>query len=60
MQAVKDLLEELISESLVEKEKIGAGNYYWSFPITAKLKQKQAASRSVEQTEKLEANIEGT
>lgn len=31
-QAVKDLIEELAGDNLIEKDKIGAGNYYWCFP----------------------------
>ncbi len=29
---MKDLIEELVSDNQIEKDKIGAGNYYWCFP----------------------------
>ncbi|KAI9593708.1 meiotic nuclear division protein 1 [Syncephalis fuscata] len=31
-QSVKDVLQELVNDSLVHCEKIGTSNYYWSFP----------------------------
>jgi hypothetical protein len=34
-QTVKDVLESLISDNLVESDKIGAGNFYWSLPSKA-------------------------
>ncbi|KAI9164474.1 Meiotic nuclear division protein 1 [Blastocladiella emersonii ATCC 22665] len=35
MQAVKDVLQNLVDDGLVMCEKIGSSNYYWSFPATA-------------------------
>lgn len=29
---IKDVLQGLVDEGLVRCEKIGSGNYYWSFP----------------------------
>lgn len=34
-QTVKDVLEALMSDNLVEGDKIGAGNFYWSLPSKA-------------------------
>jgi hypothetical protein len=30
-QSIKEILDSLVSDSLVQCEKIGTGNYYWSF-----------------------------
>ena len=35
VQAVKDVLTELVDDGLVSLEKIGSANYYWSFPSEA-------------------------
>lgn len=48
--AIKDVVEELISDGLVHVEKIGTSNYYWSYPSEAvhDLKRKlQQAEESV-------------
>lgn len=37
-QAVKDVLQSLVDDDLVRLEKIGASNYYWSFPAEASVK----------------------
>ena len=50
-KSVKDVLQALLSEGLVEGDKIGTGQYYWSFPSQAALVQ----ARTIE---KLEADIE--
>lgn len=34
--AVKDYLQALQDDSLIRAEKIGSGNWYWSFPSEAK------------------------
>jgi hypothetical protein len=31
-QAIKEVLESLVGDSLVEVEKIGSSNFYWSLP----------------------------
>lgn len=36
---VKDLIQSLVDDNLIDKDKIGSGNYFWSFPsktITAR------------------------
>ncbi|KAK9688267.1 Meiotic nuclear division protein 1 [Basidiobolus ranarum] len=35
MQSVKDVLQSLVDDNLVNGEKIGTSNYFWSFPSTA-------------------------
>lgn len=41
-QAVKEILQALVDEGLVESDKIGSSQYYWSFPAKKrKLKQQE-------------------
>lgn len=41
-QTIKDVLQSLVDDSMVDLEKIGSANYYWSFPSKALcFKQKQ-------------------
>lgn len=35
VQSVKEVLQSLVDDRLVQGEKIGISNYYWSFPSTA-------------------------
>jgi transcription initiation factor IIE alpha subunit len=35
LQSVKEVLQSLVDDRLVNGEKIGTSNYYWSFPSTA-------------------------
>jgi len=35
LQSVKDVLQSLVDDRLVNSEKIGTSNYYWAFPSTA-------------------------
>lgn len=32
MQSVKEVVQSLVDDHLVESEKIGTSNYFWSFP----------------------------
>ncbi len=32
LQTVKDVLDSLVCDNLVESDKIGAGNFFWSLP----------------------------
>jgi transcription initiation factor IIE alpha subunit len=34
-QSVKEVIQSLVDDRLVNLEKIGTSNYYWSFPSTA-------------------------
>lgn len=38
MQTVKEILQSLVDDFLVDYDKIGAGNFYWALPSKAKLK----------------------
>ena len=44
-QAVKDVVQSLIDDSLVHVDKIGTSNWYWSFPgeASAKLRSRRSA-----------------
>ncbi|KAI5820511.1 meiotic nuclear division protein 1 [Pyronema omphalodes] len=45
---VKDYLGQLVADNLLTVEKIGSGNWYWSFPVDAK-RQKENVLNSVTQ-----------
>ena len=51
---VKEILDMVIADDLVVQEKIGAGNYYWSFPSQAF----QSLSNKIERLKKETADIE--
>jgi len=63
-QTVKEVLESLISDNLVESDKIGSGNFYWSLPskayqnLSTKLKEYEDEIEKLIQTkENLELEI---
>jgi hypothetical protein len=35
MQTIKEVLQSLIADDLINGDKIGAGNFFWSFPSKA-------------------------
>lgn len=35
MQAVKDVVQSLVDDDMIEMEKIGSSNFYWAFPSKA-------------------------
>jgi hypothetical protein len=37
-QSVKDVIQNLVNDELVDSDKIGSGNFYWSFPSKASRK----------------------
>ncbi|XP_054167912.1 meiotic nuclear division protein 1 homolog [Oppia nitens] len=41
MQSVKDILQSLVADDLVESDKIGSSTYFWSFPAKAVKTKKQ-------------------
>ncbi|KAI1301459.1 Meiotic nuclear division protein 1 -like protein [Halotydeus destructor] len=49
---IKEILQSLVDDNMVECEKIGTSNYYWSFPSKAILAKKQ---KSEELTKSLES-----
>lgn len=40
-QTIKDVVQSLVDDRLVEMEKIGSANFYWSFPSKAKSEVRQ-------------------
>lgn len=38
MQSVKEVLQSLVDDNLVDHDKIGAGNFYWALPSSAVVK----------------------
>lgn len=35
LQSVKDVLQSLVDDGLVDSERIGTSNYFWAFPSKA-------------------------
>lgn len=57
VQSVKDVLQSLIDDSLVDSEKIGTSIYYWSFPGKAHTVRKSRLAEVQEQIEKCRNNL---
>ena len=55
--AVKDLIQALVDENLIRVEKIGSGNWYWSFPSEAKRNKEQVLAGLDGEAAKLTAGI---
>lgn len=51
---IKNVLKALTDSSLVRAEKIGIGNYYWSFPSEARVASKAKAAKLQESVASLE------
>mmetsp|Transcript_17881 Transcript_17881/g.53832 ORF Transcript_17881/g.53832 Transcript_17881/m.53832 type:complete len:208 (+) Transcript_17881:116-739(+) len=54
-QSIPEVLQSLCDDDLVHKERIGASNYFWSFPGEAAAKLESAVARAKEQGEALRA-----
>eukprot|EP01027_Heterolobosea_sp_BB2_P026159 GEZU01040231.1.p1 GENE.GEZU01040231.1~~GEZU01040231.1.p1 ORF type:complete len:206 (+),score=69.30 GEZU01040231.1:60-677(+) len=52
-QSVKDVLQSLVSDELVESDKIGTSQYYWSLPSQASFKRKRKIEALENQIEEL-------
>lgn len=62
-QTIKDVVQSLIDDNMVELEKIGASNYYWSFPsktLCLKRNRIDAARAGVTAAEKSITDLEFT
>ncbi len=53
-QAVKDVLQSLVDDGLVDMDKVGAQNLYWSFASKAAMKRQAAIKRLEGEAEALE------
>lgn len=49
MQTIKEVNDGLVSDGLVDTDKIGSSNFYWSFPITAMVVKKRNIAHLEEQ-----------
>ncbi|RYG46722.1 hypothetical protein EON67_09230, partial [archaeon] len=60
-QTIKDIVQSLVDDNLIEVDKIGSGNFYWAFPSKAYLTLKQKADgleTSLAAEEKTVADLE--
>jgi ketosteroid isomerase-like protein len=55
--AVKDYLQALQDDSLISAEKIGSGNWYWSFPSEAKKAKEAMLAKAQEEFDKTNATV---
>lgn len=55
--AVKDYVQALTDDSLVHTEKIGSGNWYWSFPSEAKKEKEKSLAVAQEAYDKASATV---
>jgi len=56
-QSVKDVLQSLVDDNLVDTDKIGTSVYFWSFPSKATQNRKRAISDIEEKTEEARKRI---
>ncbi|EIW66487.1 hypothetical protein TREMEDRAFT_65349 [Tremella mesenterica DSM 1558] len=57
-QSVKDVVQELCDDGLVCFDKIGTGNYYWSFPSAAGALKQAALTKAQKEVEMVETKIQ--
>ncbi|KAF8247581.1 hypothetical protein K440DRAFT_295275 [Wilcoxina mikolae CBS 423.85] len=55
---VKDYLAALVAESLLCVEKIGSGNWYWSFPADAKRQKEAILSAAIQERDKARSMVD--
>jgi Mnd1 HTH domain len=55
---VKELIQNLTDDNLVRVEKIGSGNWYWSFPSEVQLRKEEAVAKAQEENAKATAMAE--
>jgi len=58
-QSVKDVLQSLVDDNLVDTDKIGTSVYFWSFPSKATQNRKRAIADVEEKTGSEEEDKEG-
>lgn len=57
-QTIKDVNQSLVDDSLVNTDKIGAANFFWSFPSKVIIEKQTQKDNLVQQIKKTEDNIE--
>eukprot|EP00833_Pecoramyces_ruminatium_P015561 jgi/Orpsp1_1/1189593/evm.model.d7180000073110.1 len=60
-QSVKEVIDSLVADSLINCEKIGTSNYYWSFPGTSKIQKEEKIKqlkKEIKEQEKLQKELE--
>nr|XP_019002981.1 uncharacterized protein I203_04775 [Kwoniella mangroviensis CBS 8507]OCF66442.1 hypothetical protein I203_04775 [Kwoniella mangroviensis CBS 8507] len=58
VQSVKEVLDDIVSDGLVQMDKIGTGNYFWSLPSAAGATKQAVLSKNQKELESLNAKIE--
>jgi hypothetical protein len=58
LQSVKEVLQSLVDDDLVRQERIGASNYFWSFPAEASTAAKAEAEKAAREAEARAADAE--
>ncbi|WWD09180.1 hypothetical protein V865_007302 [Kwoniella europaea PYCC6329] len=58
VQSVKEVLDDIVSDGLVQMDKIGTGNYFWSLPSAAGATKQALSSKNQKELESLNAKIE--
>ncbi|WWD16366.1 hypothetical protein CI109_100792 [Kwoniella shandongensis] len=60
VQSVKDVLDDLVGDSLVIMDKIGTGNYFWSLPSAAGATKHAILAKTTKELEGINSKIEET
>lgn len=42
--AIKDILQSLVDDAMVDTDKVGSANYYWAFPSKASISVRETAA----------------
>lgn len=56
---VKDYIQSLSDDNLIRVEKIGSGNWYWSFPSEERVKKEEMLSKATVERDRVSAMLEG-
>ncbi|KAK1927838.1 meiotic nuclear division protein 1 [Papiliotrema laurentii] len=56
-QSVKDVIDDLVGDGLVSMDKIGTGNYYWSFPSATGAMKTAAVAKAQAELDSINAKL---
>lgn len=56
-QSVKEVLQSLVDDDVVDYDKIGSGNFFWALPSTAMVKRENALAKALKKVEMVEAEL---